>query len=324
MKLVITHRKPRLLRIACRHLARMTPEGFTARGVALRMRRPSKADAGIRRMAVVDARTFIESRSERHLHFSQHLNLTLNAFAASSAAVPRAPGVRDALPVLRAQRHWRQAREWLRPASAATAPVPKVGPARASLAARAFQETWVHHRQSPRTAPVPATPAARAPVSSGRDLIAASTRVSRTLARLRLAKREQEFQAEADQPQRAVRLRHRDGAVLRDRARLMADAREQALQVGFTASPRPVTLIYRKLAASPASPDRGMDLMQLARTGFRPAAESASPHPATHVPRNNPAAAFARIDDRALDGLADDIIRRIDKRSRVERERRGI
>ncbi len=68
-----------------------------------------------------------------------------------------------------------------------------------------------------------------------------------------------------------------------------------------------------------------MDLMELARGEFTPRpGNMASSATSTATRQSASTPAMPRFDGRMLDGLADDIIRRIDKRARVERERRGI
>jgi hypothetical protein len=328
MKLVIRHSAPRVFRPACRQVSRLLREGGGLRGVSLRLRRPSKPVAtAVGRNQFVDARTFIESRSENHLHFSQHLNLSLHAYAAAASVATRPVDLRNASQALRAQRHWRQAREWLRPASAAPAMARAAveSPQRAASATgfragliqtrRPLESTSEPSRRTPRMA--------SRTTEQGFALPAAPMRTTRTQARLQLAKREFEFQAEAEKPQRAITLRHRNTAAIRDRAQPLAEARQRARELRHATPVRPVTLIYRKAGAGPAPEQRGMDLMHLAQGEFRPRSANATPS-SESAPAYRANLVVPRFDGGMLDGLADDIIRRIDKRARVERERRGI
>jgi hypothetical protein len=147
---------------------------------------------------------------------------------------------------------------------------------------------------------------------------------SRIVARMHLARRDQEITANAPLAKRAKTLRHRAIPAVRNRAQSLAEAQAQARVARDAAPARPVTLVYRRAATGAIAQDQGTELMQLANAQFMPRRTGMPSAPTLTTRQTTAVHAAPRFDAGMLDGLADDIIRRIDKRARVERERRGI
>jgi hypothetical protein len=124
---------------------------------------------------------------------------------------------------------------------------------------------------------------------------------------------------------REIAAQPRARVALRTRAQASIEART-GQRTPYAATPSRVTLTYRRAPGDTAPREHAMDLMQLANAPFAARRAPGATAGAHAAPSNYPAAANSppRIDPAMLDGFADDIIRRIDKRARIERERRGI
>jgi hypothetical protein len=86
----------------------------------------------------------------------------------------------------------------------------------------------------------------------------------------------------------------------------------------------PATMVWRKSASAAGAPESARDLASTA-PALRPSAPQRAATPAAAAPAvQKEALRAATLDPAIADRLADDVIRRVERRARIERERRGF
>lgn len=324
----------------CQHRARGVDRASghqAVRAAALRLRRPlrmtpSRFTAYSQR---VDARTLIEERAEQHLHFSWHLHVRFGVPAAVS----------------RTER-WHFINDRALANARSPAPRASTGDSRPqdSPASRVYGVAAIRLRQAMpgghAAMPRVATSACMRPHATD---VETSTSGAAALRSARSERRGISVQGGRIPLRPAIFHRHRKApaspatagteasvstdplslAQNRHSRRITARTpREETLDAPASFAPTPARIVWRRPARTETAPDhRILERGALSRHEFDgrvsvplkhdAALTPSTPHPAQPTPA-------VRLDPAAVDRLADDVIRRIEKRGRIERERRGL
>jgi hypothetical protein len=339
MKLVTL--KPRLarlqtcrasrLRLACRFLQRAVADqpGVSARrAAALRLRRPSHVRTETRGARVVDARAFIEHRLQQHLHFHQALVSVLRARESASSASREASASRLvrasrlAVTVLRRDQgrlvHTTLAREWMR------------SPMRGGQAGHR-NDAHARHVAEVKGGNAPASPKLASIVLRLQIDSAPGWPADRSARALRRAR---STSISADRAGRGTSTVNTASdvaflaAIVRTRAtrQIVRSIREDEKITPIWATHSTVRLVWRKPPTA-ASETNGQSVsIEHANIPIRtrPAQASAVSQDLLAEMAKRPTTAAQHIDSTVMDRVAEDVIRRIDKRARIERERRGL
>jgi hypothetical protein len=93
-------------------------------------------------------------------------------------------------------------------------------------------------------------------------------------------------------------------------------------------SDRPEELVWRRVLPTPTNSVENRPGLELSESSSRPQVRSPPSHESalgmTPVHERAAATQITRLDPAVLDRLADDVIRRVEKRVRIERQRRGL
>jgi hypothetical protein len=312
------------------YLSSARSDARAARAVALRFRKPRRT---MSQSARAPARLpWIETRLEQHLHFSIYLHTSAVARHSVETKNVMLSGGKFCIERLR----WRAERSR--------------GGAALRLASSARRFSPAHTHREARVQIVPANPSplhgtafrvarSMVPYTSVTDRSPASLRlrssaamtngaVKRALRTTRIARHTFEIAPHVVHMQTITR--RRAPARLHLRATALNEAPtalELSRRASATAVGRPVELTYRK------APRESSGAVPIAAESAPPLSRSAqaadfAQQPAFRQPAMRiPAAAESRspaLDAAAVERLAEDVMRRIDKRARIERERRGI
>jgi len=317
------------------HVADESTKHSAVRAAALRLRKPQRQQAARAAQSVthVDARTFIESRAQQHLHFHYAIQLPRGASGGSSdtasthAATRSNPRFATAVTRYAKSAAARDegrggARRW----AGGTRLSEPVAGSGASTLALSREANWPSQlRVSSPTARSALFGRAVALVDRRQRLPGQISAVGHGTQRRGMATLRR--RADEDQGHSAAAF---IATTIRTRAtrRIVRTSREDDRPTAFSSTHSSVRLIWRR----PQKPDssEGPGLSQSieraipaprvrASVASPSATQSSSFDVATATPSN-----FQRMDSAAVDRFAEDIIRRIDKRARIERERRGL
>ena len=309
------------------------------RAAALRLRKTQRQQVAraAQNVTHVDARTFIESRAQRHLHFHYAIQLPRGASGGSSDTASTHAATRNnprfAAAITRysksAVARGEVRRGARRLAGGTRLPEPVAGSGASTLASPR-EANWPSRLRV--SSPTPSSAARSALFGRAVALVERRQRLPgrvsavghgtqrRGMATLR--RRADEDQGHSTPAFIATTIR------TRATRRIVRTIHEDEQPTAFSSTPSSVRLTWRR----PQKPDSSevpslSQSIERAIPAPRVRASQASPSTtqsssfdlATATPSN-----FQRMDSAAVDRFAEDIIRRIDKRARIERERRGL